>query len=81
MRSNLALNRTNGTWPKFLIQGFVSASPMKTSISAHKLKLVEKAGAELPLLLVGFESGNLAQLGRLCECVCQLDEYLTGTPE
>jgi hypothetical protein len=53
---------------------------MKTSISAHKLKLVEKAGAELPLLLIGFESGNLAQLGRLCECVCQLDEYLTGTP-
>ena len=49
---------------------------MKTSISAHKLKLVEKAGAELPLLLIGFESGNLAQLGRLCECVCQLDEYL-----
>lgn len=53
---------------------------MKTNISAHKMKLAEKAGAELPLLLVGFESGNLDQLGRLCECVCQLDEYLTGTP-
>ena len=53
---------------------------MKTNISSHKMKLAAKAEGELPLLLVGFRSGDLAQLGRLCECVCQLNEYLTGTP-
>lgn len=53
---------------------------MRTDISAHKRELAAKAEQELPLLLVGYKSGDLPSLGRLCDCICILREYLAENP-